>query len=71
MNNAKDCAIQLVFLICSGREVGRPGSLSGSRFCLKTSANCSIRWEDSNIASADKSSNVTKSTKKNKHKNLK
>lgn len=46
-----------------GKGFGGPGSGKGSTLLLNKSASCSTRWLDSNMASADKSSSVTKSTK--------
>lgn len=64
VNNTNDCTIKLDFVIVIGKDEGGPGSLIGSCFCLNISASCSILWEDSNMASAERSSRVTKSTRK-------
>lgn len=48
-----------------GKGCGGPGSGRGSTRLLNKSANCSTLWLDSSMASADKSSRVTKSTKRN------
>lgn len=64
MNKTNACTRKFEDLTVEGSDEGGPGSLSGSCFCLNISANCSIRCDDSSMASADKSSKVTRSTKK-------
>jgi len=60
----KHCVKQFACLNFGGNATGGPGSDSGSWAWLKVSASCSILWLDSSIASADRSSNVTRSTVK-------
>lgn len=64
VNKTKAATKQFAFRTVIGRDEGGPGSLKGSCFCLNISANCSIRCDDSSMASAERSSNVTRSTKK-------
>lgn len=58
---------QEAFLGFPGSGWGGPGSLSGSCLWRYTSANKAIRSLDSNIASEDSSSSVTKSTVGNRN----
>lgn len=62
VNKTNPCAIQFDCFTVMGNGDGGPGSLIGCCFCLNISANCSILCEDSSMASADKSSKVTRST---------
>jgi hypothetical protein len=60
----KHCVKQFACLNFGGNATGGPGSDNGSWAWLKVSASCSILWLDSSIASAERSSNVTRSTVK-------
>jgi hypothetical protein len=60
----KHCVKQFACLNFGGNATGGPGSDNGSWAWLNVSASCSILWLDSSIASADRSSSVTRSTVK-------
>jgi hypothetical protein len=60
----KHCVKQFACLNFGGNATGGPGSDNGSWAWLNVSASCSILWLDSSIASAERSSNVTRSTVK-------
>jgi hypothetical protein len=62
MIRTKHCVKQFACLSFGGNATGGPGSDSGSWAWLNVSASCSILWLDSSIASAERSSNVTRST---------
>ena len=64
ITRTKHCVKQFACLNFGGNATGGPGSDNGSWAWLKVSASCSILWLDSSIASADRSSNVTRSTVK-------
>lgn len=62
----KICTNTFALDIGGGNGPGAPGSLNPGNLTFASSARWSIRCDDSSIASADKSSRVTKSTEKNK-----